>query len=87
MHFRAEVGEDRGRRVQQIVEDLDDTALFPDEDLAVAGKAHRRRLAQAAERDLVGECTTGRWWGRLARARDEHEHGRQRDVDHANRPL
>jgi hypothetical protein len=51
VHLGAQVGEDRRRRGQKRVEDLDDAALFRNEDPPIAGESHGRRLSQPGEDD------------------------------------
>jgi hypothetical protein len=55
MNVGAEIGEDRGGRVGQVVEHLHDPALFGDEHAAVRREANRRGPGQAAEHHVVNE--------------------------------
>jgi hypothetical protein len=55
VHLRAQVGDHCGRRVAQVVEDLDQAALLGHDDTAVGREAHGGRRGEPAERDRLGE--------------------------------
>jgi hypothetical protein len=55
MHHGGNVREDRGSRVGEAVEDLDDAAVLGHEDPTIRGELYFRRHVQAAEDDLLLE--------------------------------
>ena len=74
---RPQVGEDRRRSVGEVVEDLDDPALFGDEDPAVGRETDGGRLRQAAQGDrLLKAAGEGRGSARDGRERIDDGNGR-----------
>ncbi len=81
--LRSQVGEDRGRRVAEAVEDLDQAALLGDEHAAIGREAHGGRLVEAAEDHRLREPgRLGGAGGRGSIARVERR-GATRDVRRA----
>jgi hypothetical protein len=55
MNLSAQVSEDGGRGIAQIVEHLDEPTLFANEDAPVHGEAEDGRVAEAADRRRLGK--------------------------------
>ena len=71
VHLRAQVGVDRGRRVVDVVVDLDDAALLRDEDTPVRREPHGHRPLEARDRGALGEAAgSDRGRGREAHVGD-----------------